>query len=115
MNNHISKIKRESGETLEDWEDIEHELTGYFQDLLTELVIARSNVIEKVTQHIPIIVIAEQNIALMQIISLQEVEIVVNQMSKDTALGSNGFMVKFFHNCWNILKHEVLEVVEEAR
>ena len=49
----------------------------------------------------------------MQSISLQEVELEVNQMSDDIVLGHDGFTINFFHSCWNLLKHEVHEVVEE--
>ena len=51
---------------------------------------------------------------LMQIISFQWIELAVNQMSEDIVLGLDGFIVKLFHNCWNLIKHEVHEVVEES-
>ena len=51
----------------------------------------------------------------MQPISLQEVELEVNQMPDDTALGLGDFTIYFFHIFWNLLNHEVHEVVEESR
>ena len=51
----------------------------------------------------------------MQPISMQEVEAAVEQMMDETSLGPDGFTIDFFHHCWNLLKDEVLEIVEESR
>ena len=112
MHNHITKLKTEVGEILEDCADIEQELTGYFHDLLSGLAISIVDVIKKVTQHIPPIITTEQNASLMQPISLQEDELPFNQMIDGTTPGSDGFTINFFHYCWNLLKYGVLKVVE---
>lgn len=36
-------------------------------------------------------------------------------MVKGKAPGLVGFTINFFHHCWDLLKHEVLEIVEESR
>ena len=51
----------------------------------------------------------------MQPITMQEVEATVKQMEYGTAPGLDGFTIDFFHHCWNMLKDEVLDSVEEYR
>ena len=36
-------------------------------------------------------------------------------MVDGTSPGPDGFTIDFFHHCWNLLKDEVLELVEESR
>ena len=57
----------------------------------------------------------EHNHSLMQPISMQEFEVEVEQMVDGTSPGPDGFTIDFFHHCWNLLKDEVLELVEESR
>ena len=51
----------------------------------------------------------------MQPISLQQVEVPVEQMVDGTSPGPDGFTIDFFHHCWDLLKEEVLEIVEYSR
>lgn len=71
--------------------------------------------INVVTQHIPMLVTFEQNVALMSPISLQEVEMVVISMSKNKASGPDGYTSYFFQTCWSFLANEIHELVEESR
>ena len=50
----------------------------------------------------------------MRSITLQEVEKTINQMKKEKAPSLDGFTVNFFHSCWDMLKHEIWEMVEES-
>lgn len=36
-------------------------------------------------------------------------------MPNDKALGPNGFTINFYKACWNLVKHQVWEVVEDSR
>jgi len=40
---------------------------------------------------------------------------VLKEMSNGKAPSPNGFNVYFFKACWNIVKHDILNVVEESR
>ena len=51
---------------------------------------------------------------LMRVITLQEVEISINQMKEDKAPSPDGFSVNFFHAYWDILKHEIWEMVKDS-
>ena len=46
---------------------------------------------------------------------MQEVEAIVEKMVDGTSPGPDGFTIEFFHDCWNFLKDELLELVEESR
>jgi hypothetical protein len=89
-------------------------LVSYYVDLLTEENCSRGNAIHRVTSHIPSIVTNQHNVSLMHPITLQEVDIVVMQMKEDTTPGPDGFTINFFHACWDILKLDVLDIVEES-
>jgi hypothetical protein len=51
---------------------------------------------------------------LMRPIERKEVEEVVMQMEKGKDLGPEDFMVDFFQQCWDLVKEEVWEIVEES-
>lgn len=48
-------------------------------------------------------------------IEQMEVEEIVFQMEKGKAPGPDGFRIDFFQNCWDLVKEELWEVVEESR
>jgi hypothetical protein len=43
----------------------------------------------------------------------KEVKETVFEMSEDSAPGPDGFGVAFYKKCWNIIKGELLEMVED--
>ena len=51
---------------------------------------------------------------LMHPISLEELEEVVFVMPKGKAPGPDGFPVEFFQEFWDIINHDLLEVVKES-
>ena len=52
---------------------------------------------------------------LTKLVVMQEFEEVVNQMALGKALGLDGFTSNFFHYLWDLVKEEVLEIIEESR
>ena len=50
----------------------------------------------------------------MRVIEREEVEEAVLQMEKGKAPSPDGFTINFFH-CWDLVKEEIWEVVEESR
>jgi len=47
-------------------------------------------------------------------ILMQELEEVVFQIKYGTALGPDGFTINFFHQFWDILKNDILNIVEDS-
>ena len=114
MHNHITNIKNNDGRLPESHKDIETNLVAYFEDILTENEQDRATSVQEVTSHIPSLITEQQNTTLMRPTTLQEVNIASSQMKADKAPCPDGFTVKFFHACWDMLKLEVLDLVEES-
>ena len=51
----------------------------------------------------------------MQHILQQEVDEAVKKMTEGKVPGPEGFMVNFFHHFWDMVKEEVLKIVEDSR
>lgn len=62
-----------------------------------------------------LLVTREMNEHIMIHISLEEMERVVLQMKKGKALGPYGFPVEFFQEFRDIIKLDLLEVVQESQ
>lgn len=45
--------------------------------------------------------------------SEEEVVNIVKSMKGDKALGSDGFSIAFFQKCWDIVKDDLMKVVDE--
>eukprot|EP00253_Pinus_taeda_P015313 PITA_15313 len=71
--------------------------------------------IDKVYQHIPKKVTREQNLALLRVITKEEVEEVVNKMAKNKAPGLDGFTIEFYQAAWSFMGNDLLDLVEELR
>ena len=64
---------------------------------------------------IPHVVLAEMNRALLRPIFLPELEKVVFSMKKGKAPSPDGFSIEFFQKFWEIIKFDLLEVVQESQ
>ena len=111
----IQKLRKTDGSRVETKREIEDELTQHFSKILSEDGGDRGRDIERITCLIPKEVTRENNEMLTKPVAMQEVEEVVNQMALGKSPGPDGFTIHFFHHYWNLLKDEVLEIVEESR
>eukprot|EP00253_Pinus_taeda_P005298 PITA_05298 len=62
-----------------------------------------------------LLVTREDNHNLNRPVLEEEVSEVINEMQNGKAPSPNGFNVDFFKACWEIVKHDILEVVEDSR
>ena len=115
MHNRITNIKNNDGWLAESHKDIETNLVAYFEEILTENEQDRATSIQEVTSHILSLATEQQNATLMRPTMLSEVTISSNQMKVDKAPFPDDFIVNFFHACWDVLKLEVLDLVEESK
>jgi hypothetical protein len=113
--NRITSLISTNGEPLHSHDDMEAALVDYYQTLLTEPILDRDEAIAKITQHVPTLVSQEQNLALLRPISHEEVDQALQDTPKGKAPGPDGFTSDFFHNCWPMIRHEVWEILEDAR
>jgi len=113
--NRISKIKDSQGNQLNTHKEIEAALVQHFQGIVEEPLIDRSQFINKFTKHFPKLVTREDNYSLNKPVNEEEVSEVIKEMQNGKAPGPNGFNVDFFKACWDIVKHDILDVVEDSR
>jgi exonuclease III len=113
--NRISQLEDDQGTPIKDHDQIADALNSFYQDLLTETNTNREEAIEKVTRHIPRIINTDHNSALLRPITQTEVDHAVENMPPGKAPGPDGFTTDFFHHCWDMVKEEVWQVVEESR
>jgi len=113
--NRILSLKNDEGRVLEDHKEIEGELCTYFQEVLSEPIGDRNESISRITQNIPQLITPDINKLLIRPVEMSEVEEAVNQMAEGTAPGPDGFTVTFFHKFWDLLKGEILHLVESSR
>ena len=103
------------GSRIETRGEIEAELSHYFSDILNEDVHDKGRDIAQITHSIPSTITRENNEMFIKLVSLQEVEEAVNQMALGKAPVLDGFTSNFFHHFWDMVKEEVVEIVEELR
>jgi exonuclease III len=113
--NRITHLEDEQGNLIRDRAHIEEELNRHYQNLLTESKEDRNEAITRVTSHIPSLITPEQNAALIRPITQEEVDQAVKDMPSGKSPGPDGFTTDFFHHCWDIIRKDVWEVVEESR
>ena len=66
----------------------------------------------KILSYIHSIVIREMNDSLMQPICMSDLEEVVFNLCKGKASRPDSFPVEFFHEFWDIINHDLLDVVK---
>eukprot|EP00253_Pinus_taeda_P033659 PITA_33659 len=115
MHNNITHIQNEQGEKLEKHEEIEAELLNHFKKVHKEPSIHRTQAIRNITSNIPKLVIYQHNQMLLKPVYLQELDSTVKQLKARKAPGPDGFTSNFFHHFWELIRQEVLQVVEESR
>jgi exonuclease III len=113
--NKITHLITEEGETLHSHADLEAHLVDYFQDLLTEPLSDRSEAIKQITKCVPALVTREQNEALLRPFTIEEVDQALQDTPKCKAPGPDGFTSDFFHYCWQMIRTEVWEILEDSR
>eukprot|EP00253_Pinus_taeda_P009910 PITA_09910 len=113
--NRISLIEDERRNLLNTREDIEVVPVQHFRSIEKETSSDREHFIRDLTRHIPRLVSREDNLNLNRPMSEEEVSEVLKEMQTGKASGPDGFNVDFFKACWNIVKHDILNVVEDSR
>eukprot|EP00253_Pinus_taeda_P003550 PITA_03550 len=87
----------------------------HFQGIAEEPLIDRSQFIKEFTKHIPKLVTREDNYNLNTPVNEEEINEVIKEMKNGKAPGPNGFNVDFFKACREIVKQDILDVVEDSR
>jgi len=113
--NKILEMRNGNGESVKNHHDISELLSAHFSSIAQEPQINRGEAIRELLKAIPKVVTSEQNWALSREITLEEVEEAVRSVPNDKAPGPDGFTINFYKACWNIVKQDVWDVVEDSR
>eukprot|EP00253_Pinus_taeda_P035979 PITA_35979 len=94
---------------------IESALVQHFQSIAEEPLIDISQFINNFTKYIPKLVTREDNYNLNRPVTEEEVSEVIKEMKNGKTPGPNGFNIDFFKSYWEIVKQDILDVVEDSR
>jgi len=111
----ILKIRDRDGIERESHKDIEIALVNHFSGIAQEPNQERTKAIQRITQHIPRLVIEEQNNNLNKPIAEEEIDQALQEMPNGKAPSPDGFTMEFFKSCWEVVNHDVYRVVEDSR
>ena len=95
--------------------DIEHELLTYYRHLLSEPPTNHTQDIESIINHIPKEVTKEKTEALMHPITQEEVDQALKDTLVGKSLGLDEFTTQFFYHCWDMIREEIREIIEDSR
>eukprot|EP00253_Pinus_taeda_P009181 PITA_09181 len=90
-------------------------LVQHFRGITEENNLKREQCIKEITKNIPKMVSREDNFKLNKPVIEDEVNDVIKDMENSKAPGPDGFNVDFFKACWNIVKQDILNAVEDSR
>eukprot|EP00253_Pinus_taeda_P028390 PITA_28390 len=108
--NRISLIKDKRGNILNSHEEIEAVLVQHFRNIAQETCCERDHYIQDFTKHIS----REDNVNLYRPMTEEEVSGVLKEMQNGKAPGLDGFNVDFFKACWNIVKQDILQELDQT-
>eukprot|EP00253_Pinus_taeda_P007713 PITA_07713 len=112
--------KKEFGNIFERKKYVEGKFQEVNQTLIREgfdkeSYLDREQSIRVISRHIPKLVSNEDNFNLNRPVSEDEISEVLKEMQNSNASGPDGFNVDYFNACWNIVKQDVLNVMEDSR
>ena len=110
--NSISSLVSSDGIRISSCKEISREAVNYFSNLFTRDALPAEAEEQAILDCIPLLVSTEMNEALLSPIQLLELEKVVFNMKKGKAPGPDGFPIEFFQEFWEIIKFDLLEVVQ---
>eukprot|EP00253_Pinus_taeda_P012133 PITA_12133 len=105
----------ENGRILQTHEEIDAVLVKHFLDIAKENFLERKPFIKNLVKHIPKLVSREDNGNLNRPVTEQEISEVLKETQNGKAPSPDGFNVDFFKSCWNIVKEDIVEIVEDSR
>lgn len=113
--NRIYSIKDEGDNLLNSQKEIEAILVRHFWGISHEASLDRDQYIQIISNNIPKLVSREDNFNLNRLVSKEEVSEVLKEIQNGKAPSLDGFNLDFFKVCQNIVKQDILDVVEDSR
>jgi len=110
--NRITKLIDPQGIDEDTHKETEVVLVQHFQSIAKETMVGRSQFTKSFTQHIPKLVTREDNYNFNRPVTEEDVNEVIEEMHNCKAPGLDCFNVEFFKTCWEIIKYDILDVVD---
>ena len=111
--NSLSSLILSDGTQIYSHDAISQEVVKYFFDLFSWEEPRGRHEEKVILECIPHLVSVDMNDALLLPISLLELEKIVFNMKKGKAHGPNGFPIEFFQDFQEVIKYDLLDVVQE--
>jgi hypothetical protein len=110
--NKIDEIKGVNGITCRGQNQLKSTAKEHFEKLYTEDGEGDIEAQESLLHNIPTLITQEDNESLIQSVTEAEVLGALQQMNLDKAPGPDGFTVHFYLLCWNIVKRDLVRMVQ---
>ena len=99
---------------MKDFEGIKLVAFSHFQDLYTAPPAEPLVPYAYPLSLIPKVIQASDNDALAAPITMKELKSSLSHMNLDSAPGPDGFTARFYSNCWDIIKYDLLRMVRNC-
>ena len=107
--NTISRLEREDGTVLEDKQEIEEEITSFYETLFKE-----NNEITWSLQGLQWDAITRDKAEwLERRFGVEEIRVAVFNCDKDKSPGSDGYTMAFYQDCWDIISEDLVRFFEK--
>ncbi|XP_060182469.1 uncharacterized protein LOC132612163 [Lycium barbarum] len=106
---YIQRIQLESGLWISGEEDIANEAVKYFSDIFKEDHDLELQHLDCINQRVT----QEDNIMLDAIPDEEEIKTAVFYLNPDSSPGPDGFGGAFYQSCWNIIKSDLIEFIQQ--
>ena len=113
--NTIWDMKNEEGEKVSSFKSLAKLGVHHFQSLYKEQVGSTLAEIIQLAQLFPQFVDAEENIELMEEVMMEELKSTLHSFQKDKSPRPDGWTIEFYLGLFDILREDLLNVVEESR
>jgi hypothetical protein len=100
---------------VKDFEGIKLATFSHFQDLYTAPLTDSLDPHAYPLSLIPKVIQASDNDTLAAPITMKELKSTLSHMNPDNTPGLDGFTAKFYSNCWNIIKYDLLRMVRNSQ
>eukprot|EP00253_Pinus_taeda_P025043 PITA_25043 len=111
--NHITEITTSSGHVCRGFEQIKEAAVKHFQNLLSAGKDGSEEDIIEFLTNIPQLVSSDDNDTLLSPVSEEEISNIVWPMEPDKAPGPDGFSIHFYRICWELIKSDLLRMVQD--
>ena len=103
------------GNLVKDFEGIKQAAFSHFQDLYTAPSVEPIDPFAYPLSLIPNVVQASDNDTLAVPVTMKELKSALSHMKPDSAASPDGFTARFYSNCWDIIKYDLLQMVRNSQ